>query len=247
VKKYDSNVILFILLIVMSLLLYLIQILFFRNPRDTIFYFLQDVAFLPLQVAIVTIILGKILTIREKREKIKRINMIISPFFNEIGIDLLYFLLRFYCMPEDLKSSMKITSTWTKSDFQRVIKLIHHYHFQISCKEIDLQVLKRILSDKRDFLLKILENPNLLEHETFTDMLWSIFHLADELQARESIIDLPDSDLNHLTVDLKRVFKTLLVQWIYHLLHLKQEYPYLYSLEIRRNPFEEDRSVIVRE
>jgi len=48
----------------------------------------------------------------------------------------------------------------------------------------DLALLKLTLEQRREFLLRLLENPNLLEHETLTEMLWSVFHLADELAHR---------------------------------------------------------------
>ena len=41
--------------------------------------------------------------------------------------------------------------------------------------------LHNFLAKKREILLHLLENPNLLEHESFTDLLWAVFHLSDEL------------------------------------------------------------------
>jgi hypothetical protein len=32
------------------------------------------------------------------------------------------------------------------------------------------------LLEERDFLLRLLENPTLLEHESFTDLLRAVFH-----------------------------------------------------------------------
>ncbi len=53
----------------------------------------------------------------------------------------------------------------------------------------DLTDLKRFLTDHRDFFLRLLENPNLLEHERFTDLLWAVFHLMDELSHRDTITE----------------------------------------------------------
>jgi voltage-gated potassium channel len=92
----------------------------------------------------------------------------------------------------------------------------------------------------------MLVNPTLLEHEVFTDMLWAVFHFTDELLARDSITDLPSSDIMHLNYDAKRAFSALLVQWIHYMSHLKTDYPYLFSLETRRNPFNGSDDIIVR-
>ncbi|MCX7614641.1 MAG: hypothetical protein N2Z65_02650 [Clostridiales bacterium] len=246
-KKVYSNVILSLILVVTSAAIYTLQLIQFNSPRDTVFYFLQDMAFLPLQVAIVTIVLGRILKSREKRERLKKINMAISAFFSEVGTSIIIKIVKFNIMLENLQSDLDINGKWTKRDFQRAIRLIKNYDFSIDYQVCSLQELKILLLEKRDFLLKMLENPNLLEHDTFTDMLWSVFHLTDELIARDSMIDLPETDLNHLAVDAQRAFSTLIVQWINHMEHLKSDYPYLFSLEVRRNPFNNKNSVVIRQ
>jgi len=53
------------------------------------------------------------------------------------------------------------------------------------------------------FMLSLLENPNLLEHDSFTDLLLAIFHLSEELAARDTLVGLPQSDYEHLAGDIK--------------------------------------------
>lgn len=89
-------------------------------------------------------------------------------------------------------------------------------------------------------MLTLMENPNLLEHAAFTDLLWAVFHLIEELQARQSLERLPESDLDHLSGDLKRVVNHLLTEWLSYMWHLRTEYPYLYSLAVRMNPMNPD-------
>jgi hypothetical protein len=98
----------------------------------------------------------------------------------------------------------------------------------------------------RTFLLGLLENPNLLEHEAFTGMLWAVFHLADELSARATVSGLPDADLDHLSGDIKRAYGILIVQWLTYMKHLHKDYPYLFSLAMRTNPFDAGASVIMK-
>jgi len=245
-KKYNSNILLALLLIVISLLIYLIQLIQFHSLRDTAFYFLQDMAFLPLQVAIVTLAFNKIISVREKRERLKKMNMAISAFFGEAGTDIIISLIQFNTMLGNLKSHLEITGEWENGDFQKAVKLIKVYDFHIDSKACNLEDLKDLMLGKRYFLLTMLENPNLLEHDTFTDMLWAVFHLTDELVARDSFTDLPDTDLNHLSIDIERAFVTIIVEWINYIAHLKSDYPYLFSLAIRKNPFNDKSSVIIR-
>lgn len=88
-KKDRSSLIVVLLLILLSAIIYAVQIIFFRAPRDTTFYLLQDFAFLPLQIAIVTVVLGTYLKKREKAERLKKINVIINAFFSEAGTEIL--------------------------------------------------------------------------------------------------------------------------------------------------------------
>ena len=95
----------------------------------------------------------------------------------------------------------------------------------------------------RGFLLGLLENQNLLEHEQFTDLLWATFHLLEELMYRNDFSHLSKSDLDHLAGDIDRVYALLICQWIMYMQHLKNNYPYLFSLAMRTNPFDADAHI----
>ncbi|MEI7885722.1 MAG: hypothetical protein WCI30_10305 [Clostridia bacterium] len=245
-KSINANFFMGVLLVIASLIFYVIQIAYFKTPQNTLFYFLQDLAFLPLQVVIVTIVLKKILSAREKKGRLKNINMAISAFFGEAGTEMILCLLQFSTKCGELKEQLEITEKWSNNDFKKASKLLKGYDFAMKSQVSSLPDLKQLLIAKRSFLLSMLENPNLLEHDTFTDTLWAVFHLTDELVARTDFTDLPDTDLNHLSIDMKRAFSKLLVEWINYIVHLKSDYPYLFSMAIRKNPFNEHISVIIR-
>jgi hypothetical protein len=245
-KKINSNALLILLLIVISTAFYLLQLILFRSPRDTSFYFLQDMAFLPLQVAIVTIVLGKILSAREKKERLKKTNMMVSAFFSEIGTDLMKQLIQCGSSLAELQPYLKVSENWSSKDFQKAADFVSQRHLSVRCTVTAFEDIRSLLLQKRDYILIMLVNPTLLEHEIFTDMLWAVFHLTDELRARSSIADLPDSDMIHLNYDAERAYVALLVQWIHYMAHLKSDYPYLFSLEMRRNPFYDGNGIIVR-
>ncbi|MGM0368686.1 MAG: hypothetical protein ACQEP2_09030, partial [Actinomycetota bacterium] len=91
----------------------------------------------------------------------------------------------------------------------------------------------------------LLENPNLLEHEKFTELLWAVFHLTEELEYREDLENLPESDYEHISGDISRVYLLLIAGWLDYIKHLKERYPYLFSLAARVNPFDKQASPIV--
>jgi hypothetical protein len=86
----------------------------------------------------------------------------------------------------------------------------------------------------------------MLEHESFTNLLWAVFHLTDELAHRRDLKKLPDSDYEHLAGDIKRAYYQLVLQWLDYMKHLKHDYPYLFSLAMRTNPFDKDASIEVK-
>ncbi len=106
--------------------------------------------------------------------------------------------------------------------------------------------MRSFLIEKNDFLLRLLENPNLLEHEAFTDLLRSVFHLTEELTARKDFEKLPISDFEHLAGDIKRAYILLVHQWLDYMKYLKNNYPYLFSLAMRTNPFDQEISPVVK-
>lgn len=244
-KKSLSNFYLFIILISLSLTLYLLQILIFKRPEDTSYYFLQDFAFLPFHVTIVTLVIDRIISRREKKERLKKMNMAINAFFGEVGTELIINLNFFLHQCDICNRELDINGRWNDKNFKAAIKQFKEKKCNIDSTIGDFEVLKSFLISKRQFLLGMLENSNLLEHDTFSDMLWATFHLTDELVARASFDKLPKSDLEHLSLDLSRAYKTLMVEWINYLAHLKTDYPYLYSMAVRQNPFNENRCVIV--
>jgi len=94
--------------------------------------------------------------------------------------------------------------------------------------------------------LRLLENPNLLEHESFTELLWAVFHLTEELCSRVDLKQFPDADFQHLSGDIKRAYVLLIAEWLAYMKHLRDSYPYLFSLAARMNPFDPKASPIVK-
>ena len=81
--------------------------------------------------------------------------------------------------------------------------------------------------------------------ESMEDYLEAIFHLTEELSHRSNVDDLPRPDHQHLSLDVKRASALLTREWLSHMEHLKSDYPYLFSLAVRTNPFDPAASVEV--
>jgi len=229
------------LLAALSAAVYVAQILLFRDPRDTFFYLMQDFAFLPVQVALVTVIAGKIIQDRERDRQIEKTRMLSGSFFSSVGIALLREIQPCVNVPSPAPL-LQFGSDWNSSDFARAAAAVRDLKPAVSCGCETLVRLREILQNEKMPLLIISSNPVLLEHENFTDMLWSIFHLMDELQARPELSSLSEADSAHLNADVQRVLSAVLTNWVQHMAYLKAEYPYLFRLEAQRNPFLEPKT-----
>lgn len=239
-------VVLSCLLIGFSVVSYAIQIAIFHRAEDTFFYMLQDIAFVPIQILLVTFIIARLLTEREKRALLKKLNMLIGAFYSEVGTSLMKYCSSFSSDLSDLAPHLLITASWTHTDFVYAVRRIRAINPKIDSRRNDLKELKRFLEDKRGFLLNLLANPNLLDHDTFTDLLWAVFHLLEELSSRPVLEGLPETDYNHLTGDINRAYTQLLSEWLSYMEHLKGDYPYLFSLAVRLNPMDASASPIVK-
>ena len=184
---------------------------------------------------------------RERSQRIEKLNMIIGVFYSEMGTKLLKKFSSIDPGIHGIQSALVIANTWSDDDFLNVHALLKEHSFRLDSREISLEELHTFLSQYKGFMLMLLENPQLFEHDRFTDLLQAVFHLAEELNTRERLVDLPTTDYDHLSGDLTRVYSQLVIEWLEYMKHLKKKYPYLFSLSMRTNPFDTNASVIVRE
>ena len=231
--------------IAVSALLYYIHYLIFHDTHHIFIYMLGDFAFLPLEVFIVVVVIERILTRREKQAILYKLNMVIGAFFSEVGNYLLADLLRSFKNHEEISQKLNVSSDWTIKEFKVAMDYAFHLKADVDMQQCNLEEIKKFLQEKRMYLLTLLENPNLLEHDRFTDLLWATTHLDEELNARPSLKDIPESDLAHLAIDIERMYDHLVSEWLDYIQHLQTAYPFLYSLVLRTHPFQERPSAVV--
>jgi hypothetical protein len=182
---------------------------------------------------------------RERGVRREKLNMVIGAFFSEVGSTLLVYFSDRDSRLEQIKSDLIVRGDWTDAQFQEVAARISGYDYHVDASQVDFEHLREFLCKRREFMLRLLENPTLMEHELFTDLLLAVFHLTEELSHRKKLVELPAADQAHLAGDVKRIYGLLVHQWLDYLRHLKVNYPYLFSLAIRTNPFDEKASPVV--
>jgi hypothetical protein len=233
------------ILIVTSGALYYLHYRVFHDTYHIFFYLLGDLAFLPLEVLIVVVVIERVLASREKQILLKKLNMVIGAFFSELGNRFIADLIPALENQEAVLEHLAVSANWKANDFKRAASYAETIKVKADCRGVELLALKDFLTQKREFLLRLLENPILLEHDAFTDLLWAVSHLAEELEARPNFTGLPEADLAHLAGDIQRVYGRLVSEWVRYLEHLKQRYPFLFSLVLRTHPFQPHPSPVV--
>ena len=235
-----------LLLIIASALTYTIHYFIFRDLHHIFIYMIGDIGFLFLDVLLVIFLIERLLSRREKRSIMNKLNMVIGTFLSEVGLELLRKFSNFVMNSQNLERQLEMNTDWQKKDFKKAMAAVQKFPYQIKIDKSSLSEIRQFLISKRSFLMRLLENPNLLEHERFTDLLWAVFHLTEELVFRGDLLeDLPDTDYEHLNVDLQRAYSQLTIEWLSYSAHLKESYPFLYSLAARVNPMNPQASPVV--
>jgi len=232
--KHRKNILIFILI---SLSLYIVYYVSFNKLDVILESFFLNLAFLPIYVLFTTFILDELLSLREKPLRYRKRNITIGLFYTEMGSTLLKELSLANKNTPLLCSHLIFSEKWTKQSFTQAKEFSRNIQFDLA--ENDLEGLTSFLTTHRDFMLSLLQNPILAEDQSFNHLILSVFHLLQELVQRSSVGPLTQSDYDHLAIDIKRVYTSLIVEWLNYMQHISINYPHLFSLEIRINPFKE--------
>jgi hypothetical protein len=244
-KHFRWQVLLGTSLVLLSALVYYLHYVLFHDAHHIFIYLVGDIAFVPVEVLLVTLIIHRLLERREKQSRLEKMNMVIEAFFSEVGTSLLKVFSDCDSGTEEMKKDLSSVDKWSDKDFDVKKKRLADHDFPICMERIDIDDLSAFLLKKRNFSIRLLENQNLLEHESFTDALRAVLHLTEELAVREGLEHRPDKDTEHLAGDIKRAYGRLVLQWLDYMRHLKDNYPYLFSLAMRTNPFDVNASPLV--
>ena len=220
-----NTIILVAVLLCFSGLFIALQLILFNKPFETFFWIIQDLIFLPINIIIVTLVIGSIYKTREKNSKLLKLNILINEFYSEAGNSLIIKLNGLMSNLDDIKNSVNNEKSIVDPQVNSEIMIEN------------LTSIYALLEDKKHFVLGMFENGNILEHDIFTNMLLAVHHLLDELRIRPDLLNLEKDDILHIEYDIKRAYIQLVKEFVSYMKHLKIEYPYIHSIVIRKNIF----------
>ncbi|MDD1671774.1 MAG: potassium channel family protein [Methanomicrobiales archaeon] len=183
--------------------------------------------------------------IRDQGIRQRKLNLLVGVFFSDVGTKLLVRFSRIDPSIGEMRKVLIINGAWTDAEFDKVGTQLRAREYHLDLSHADLKELQQFLIQRRDILLRLLENPMLFEQEQFTEVLQALFHLTDELDHRGDVKDLPETDIAHLANDMVRTYRLLVIEWLEYMKYLRVIYPYLFSLAMRTNPFDTGASPIV--
>jgi len=240
-----------ILMVVLIIVIYGSNYLVLGDAEHIISYVWTHLGFIPVDILLVAFLLDEIIERKEKEAMLEKLDMLMSTFFSEVGNNLIKQLStvnEHKANTENLKS----IKTWNEEDFDNKLNELKEssvrFKAEISPEEREefLDSLRTLLASKRELIINLINNPNLLEKEEFTSLITAILHLDEELEHRKDLALVNDTDFNHLNGDMERVYNILIHEWVYYLKYLYKHYPYMIALMIRTNPFDETADVYVK-
>lgn len=250
-KRLSWKVKFSILMIILIIIIYGSNYLVLGDAEHIISYIWTHLGFIPVDILLVAFILDEIIEKKEKEAMLEKLDMLMSTFFSEVGNELISQLSsvnKYKTNTENLKS----IKDWNEDDFDNKLAELKDASIDFQAdvpqemREEFLENLRTLLAGKREFIINLINNPNLLEKEEFTELINSILHLDEELEHRSDFALVNDTDFGHLNGDMQRVYSKLVYEWVYYLKYLYKHYPYMIALIIRTNPFDETADVYVK-
>ena len=96
----------------------------FHDAHHIFVFLLGDVGFLFIEVLMVSLIIHHVLSEREKKAMIKKLNMVIGAFFSETGTSLLKKIISFDTQASTLSEKLTVDAKWSANDFERIEEVL---------------------------------------------------------------------------------------------------------------------------
>ncbi len=225
-----------IVLIFSSFFFYFLNYLTFHDTTFIEKYILVQLGFLPISVLLVSIVLNSLMVRKERRERMEKLNIVIGSFFAEIGKDLLRYLSKY---DERIENLMHHIESLRKNveDFPSLKRAVEGRKYKIVIERMNLYEFRKYLLDNKEFVVNLLDNPVIIEHETFTDLLWNLLYVTERLKRTIDFENMCPEDRKSLKMDMERLYRLLAYEWVSYVHYLRGNYPHIFLYEINSNPF----------
>lgn len=242
-KRFKETILIAIILVIISLVLFYIQSQIFNDSSYIVSLIFANIAFIPLNTFFTAFIIENLIEKRNTFHKMEKLVMIKGVFFSEFGSELLQKLVKYDSNAKAISAEAHVNKNWGSKEFKKLNRVMDNHAFESNINKVPLLEISNLINKNKDFLLSIITNPVLMEHEIFSDMTVALFHLKEELQDIYINTDCPCCDDAHLRQDIKNLYRLMAKNWAAYMRHLKEEYPALFVKAMIHNPFNRNISL----
>lgn len=251
-QKADWKIKFSIVMLIIAFIFFASRAIYLGSTEEVVSYLWKQIGFIPVNILIVAILIDGIMSKKEHEAILEKIDMIMGTFFTKLGNDLVSLISSANNNSVEM-DKLKLIKNWDDKDYENTLNELKEHPIDFNSnldgksRACFLNNVHNVLSQNQDFIVNLINNPNLLKKDEFSGLLLALMHLDEELSRRGDLSNISDIDFNHLCGDIKRVYTHLIYEWIYYLRYLNKFYPYMISLAIRTNPFDCDADVHVTE
>jgi len=239
-----NHVILGAILIVLSIVLHGVHYAVFKDMHHLMIFLVADIAFVPLEVFFVSLVLEQLIEKQEEEKVIKKMNMLVGLFYQQFGNKLLSLFVSVDKEINGQNKNLLMNFSWDSAKYKELKKIVASHHHKVALDSVNMIKLYDLLFENQSLIVNMISNPMLLEKEDFSEVLMSTFHLMDELKSRD-LDHLTKEDLEHLEIDCNRVYEHLAKEWVVYMEHLQKAYPYLFYTAVKTNPYDTRQQEII--
>ena len=164
-KRWKWSVLLGVGLLSTSVFVYFLHYRIFGDLHFIFFRGMANLAFVPIQGLVVTLIIAELFVVMTRRSKMQKMNMVIGAFFSEFGTELLRFLYLSDPQAMELRETVEASGDLSAKELKLLLRKLDNYPFKVNLDRGNLGVLRDLLTSRRGFMVRLLENPSLLENE----------------------------------------------------------------------------------
>jgi hypothetical protein len=141
-RRFSFIVYLALAFLALSGIVYFVHFVIFRDVHHIFIYMVGDLAFLPLEVLLVVLIIERVLARREKQAKLQKLNMVVGAFFTEVGNHLLGSMLKYFGNHAEISERMSVNADWDRKDFRRAADYAYHLDIKLDTRDVNLAELR---------------------------------------------------------------------------------------------------------
>lgn len=145
-------------LTLLAIVLHAIHVLIFRDLHHVAIYGFGDIAFLPIEILVVSLVVDQVLKERERQATLHKMKMVIGTFFSALGQPLLEQMCFVLEDDSEVRLCLAVDPAWTAERILEAEGKIPDLRIKVRPSREDMEALRELLTEHRDFLLGLLQN-----------------------------------------------------------------------------------------